>query len=155
MGMNIRELIPELPSGIVAVEEGFLRSIVIPGTRVYLSGRFDILTRLEDRSYGLIDFKITNPDEEKILKKYTSQLHAYKFALENPAEGKPEKISMMGAVSVHPDEMDIENGKLRFLATPRYHSVEEDMDKFLKLMKEISDFLNGPEPPPGRKLYAM
>ena len=94
MGMNIKELIPELPSGIVAVEEGFLRSIVIPGTNVYLSGRFDILTRLEDRSYGLIDFKITTPEEEKILKKYTSQLHAYKYALENPHVGKPEKISL-------------------------------------------------------------
>lgn len=149
MGMNIKELIPELPPGIVAVEEGFLRSKVIPGTNVYLSGRFDILTRFEDRTYGLIDFKITNPDEEKILKKYTSQLHAYKYALENPYEGRVEKISLMGAVSVHPDEMKIVDGKIRFLATPRYHSVKENMDEFLDLMKEISDFLDGPEPPPG------
>ncbi len=153
MGKNIQEVIPGLPSGIVAVEEGFLRSKPVPGTNVYLSGRFDILTKLEDGSYGLIDFKITTPEEDKILKKYTSQLHAYKYALENPQEGKPEKISMMGAISVHPDEMELKNGKIVFSATPRYHEVKENMDDFLKLMKEISDFLDGPEPPEGTECY--
>ena len=151
MGMDIKTLIPELPTGVIAVEEGFLRSKPIPGTNVYLSGRFDILTKLEDGSYGLIDFKITTPEEEKILKKYTSQLHAYKYALENPAEGKSEKISMMGAISVNPEEMKIQNGKIVFTAAPRYHRVEENMDKFLDMMKEISDFLNGPEPPEGKE----
>ena len=149
MGMDISDIIPGHPSGIVTVEEGFLRSKIIPGTNVYLSGRFDILTKLTDGSYGLIDFKITTPDEEKILKKYTSQLHAYKFALENPTEGSPIKISTMGAVSIHPDEMKLVNGRVQFTATPTYHPIKENMDEFLKLMKEISDFLNGPAPAEG------
>lgn len=149
MGMDISDIIQGHPPGIVTVEEGFLRSKIIPGTTVYLSGRFDILTKLTDGTFGLIDFKITTPDEEKILKKYKSQLHAYKFALENPATGTPIKISTMGAVSIHPDVMELVDGKIRFTATPAYHKVEENMDEFLYLMKEISDFLNGPEPSPG------
>jgi len=146
MGTNIKDIIPSLPSGIVSVEEGFLRSKVIPGTTVYLSGRFDILTKLTDGTYGLIDFKITTPDDEKIIKKYKSQLHAYKYALENPAMGSSIKISKMGAVSIHPDDMELVDGKIRFSATPNYHNIEENMDEFLTLMKEISDFLNGPVP---------
>jgi hypothetical protein len=104
---------------------------------------------MTDGTYGLIDFKITTPDDERIIKKYKSQLHAYKYALENPSLGKAIKISKMGAVSIHPDEMQLVDGKIRFTATPAYHSIEEDMDDFLKLIKEISDFLNGPVPTVG------
>ena len=149
MGKNITDIIPQLPSGIVTVQEGFMKSKIIPGTTVYLSGRFDILTKLEDGSFALIDFKITTPDDERILKKYKSQLHAYKYALENPAQGNAIKISKMGAVSIHPDEMKLVNGKIQLSASPAYHSVEENMEGFLNLMKEISDFLNGPPPSEG------
>lgn len=145
MGRNLQDILPSLPSGIVDVQEGFLRSIVVPGTKCYLSGRFDILTKLDDGSFALIDFKITTPDEEKI-QKYASQLHAYKFALENPATDKPIKISKMGVVSINPDEMKLENGKIVFSNTPTYHPVEEDMESFHSLIGEISQVLDGPLP---------
>ncbi len=125
-----------------------MRSIVVPGTSVYLSGRFDILTKLEDDTFAIIDFKITTPDEEKVLKKYTSQLHAYKFALENPAEGDPIKISKMGAISINPDHMKIENGKIVFTTTPTWHHIEENMEEFYSLLRNISDVLDGPLPEP-------
>lgn len=148
MGMNLRDILPDLPSGIIEIQEGYIKSIEIAGTNCYLSGRFDILTKLKDESYALIDFKITNPDEGKILKKYSSQLHAYKFALENPIEGKkPIKVSKMGAVSVNPDEMKIINGKIVFTATPQYHEVKEDMKGFYKFIGEISAVLKGDLPP--------
>ena len=147
MGMNLRDVHPELPSGIITVQEGFMKSKQIPGTNTYLSGRFDILTKLDDGTYAIIDFKITIPDEEKIFKKYTSQLHAYKFALENPLEGEPIKISKMGAVSINPDEMKLVNGKIVFTTTPSWHPIEENMDDFYNLIKEISTVLGGPLPP--------
>jgi hypothetical protein len=76
-------------------------------------------------------------------------LHAYKFALENPIDGiKPIKISKMGAVSVNPDKMKLVKGKIVFTATPAFHPIKEDMDSFYKLISEISDVLNGDEPPP-------
>src|SRR3989344_4686089 len=68
MGMNLKDIIPHLPSAIITMQEGYMRSVVIPGTNVYLSGRFDILTKLDDGTFAIIDFKITSPDEEKVLK---------------------------------------------------------------------------------------
>ena len=147
MGKNLKDIHPDLPSGEITIQEGFMKSKQIPGTNVYLSGRFDILTKLDDGTYALIDFKITSPDEEKILKKYSSQLHAYKYALENPADGKaPLKISKMGAVSINPDEMKLVDGKVVFTATPKYHEVVEDMDSFYEMINEISKVLDGPLP---------
>jgi len=148
MGKNLNEIHPSLPSGIIEIQEGFLRSIPIPGAeKCYLQGRFDILTKLDDGTYTIIDFKITSPDEDRI-QKYTSQLHAYKFALENPHSGKPVKISKMGIVSVNPEEMKLENGKIKFTAVPRYHAIEEDMDTFFALMKDVEKVLEGELPQP-------
>ena len=147
MGMNLRDILPDLPSGIITIQEGYMKSVVIPGTNVFLSGRFDILTKLDDGTFAIIDFKITSPDEEKVLKKYTSQLHAYKYALENPVEGESIKISKMGAVSINPEDMKLVNGKIVFTTTPTFHRIEENIESFQDLMKEISDFLNGDLPP--------
>ena len=148
LGKNLKDVHPDLPEGVIEIQEGYMKSITIPGTNAYLSGRFDILSKLKDGTYAIIDFKITTPDMEKILKKYSSQLHAYKFALENPADGKkPIKISKMGAVSINPEEMKLEKGKVVFTAVPDFFEVKEDMDSFFKLTKEISDLLNGPLPP--------
>ena len=147
MGMNLQDIHPSLPSGIIEIQEGYLMSVQINDTNCFLSGRFDILTKLEDGTCALIDFKIASPDEEKILKKYSSQLHAYKFALENPANGDPIKISKMGVVSINPEEMKLIDGKIVFTTMPTWHPIEEDMVGFLKLISEISTVLNGELPP--------
>lgn len=146
MGQNLQDINPELPSGIIEIQEGFLRSIPVPSSpNVYIQGRFDILTKLTDGTYTIIDFKITNPDADKVLK-YTSQLHAYKFALENPHIGKPLKISKMGIVSVNPEEMKLIDGKIQFTAVPRFHPVEENMEDFFTLLKDVSTVLQGEIP---------
>ncbi|MFH1535621.1 MAG: PD-(D/E)XK nuclease family protein [Patescibacteria group bacterium] len=145
MGMNLSDIHPNLPSGIIEIQEGHLVSKQINNTKCYINGRFDILTKLDDGTYAVIDFKITSPDEEKI-SKYTSQLHAYKFALENPENGKPIKVSKMGVVSINPDEMKLVKGKVVFTSTPNWHPVKEDMEGFYKLIEEISGVLNGDLP---------
>ncbi len=145
MGMNLSDIHPDLPSGIIEIQEGYMKSVTIDGTNCFLSGRFDILSKLDDGTYAIIDFKITTPDEEKI-QKYASQLHAYKFALENPVKGEPIKISQMGIVTVNPEEMKLVDGKIVFTTTPRFHPVVEDMAGFHELIKEISDVLNGDLP---------
>lgn len=147
MGKNLKDIHLDMPSGIIEIQEGFLKSKAIPGAEnCYISGRFDILTRLDDGTYSVIDFKITNPDENQI-RKFSSQLHAYKFALENPADGNPVKVSKMGLVSVSPESIKHIDGKLVFTATPKWHSIEENMDSFYNLVREISTVLNGELPP--------
>lgn len=148
MGKNLNEIHPSLPAGIIEIQEGFLKSVPIPGANsCFVQGRFDILTKLDDGTYTIIDFKITSPDEDRI-QKYASQLHAYKFALENPYSGKPVKISKMGIVSVNPEEMKLVNGKIEFTAVPRFHPVEEDMDSFFNLIKDVEKVLHGEVPDP-------
>lgn len=147
MGHNLKDIHKDLPSGIVDIQEGFLRSIPVPGAQdCFISGRFDILSKLDDGTYSVIDFKITNPDPDQI-RKFSSQLHAYKFALENPANGvKPVKVSKLGLISVTPESIDHVNGKLVFTADPKWHPIKTDMDGFFGLIKEISKVLNGPVP---------
>jgi hypothetical protein len=148
MGMNLQEINPELPSGIVNIQEGYLKSMPIGDC--FISGRFDILSKLDDGTYSIIDFKITTPDDEKI-QKYKSQLHAYKYALENPAQGYPIKVSKLGVVSVNPETMKHHDGKIHFTASPTFHPIEEDMDEFLSLIKDVSKVLNGPMPEPSQE----
>jgi len=147
MGKNLQDININLPSGIVSVQEGFMKSVPIPGAEdCFIQGRFDILVKMDDGTFNLIDFKITTPDEEKI-QKYASQLHAYKFALENPGNGKePIKISRLGVISVNPEEMSIKDNRIVFTAMPTWHEIQVNMDGFLSLIKEISLLLNGPVP---------
>src|SRR3989344_2590748 len=145
MGMNLSDIHPDLPSGIIEIQEGYMKSVAIDGTNCFISGRFDILSKLDDGTFAIIDFKITTPDEEKI-QKYASQLHAYKFALENPIQGTPIQILEMGVVSINPEEMKLVDGKVVFTTTPKYHPIKEDMAGFYKLIEEIATVLNGDLP---------
>lgn len=148
MGMNLTDIHPDLPSGIIEIQEGYMKSAPIEGTNCYISGRFDILSKLQDGTNAIIDFKITTPDEEKI-QKYASQLQAYKFALENPNTAqKPLKITKMGVVSINPEEMKLAGGKVVFTNKPTWHPVKEDSEGFYKMIKEISTVLNGDLPEP-------
>jgi hypothetical protein len=152
IGKNLNEINPELPSGIISSQEGSLRSSPVVGVEdCYISGRYDILIPLEDGTQAVIDFKITNPDSDQI-KKYASQLHAYKYALENPGNGKdPVKISKMGLITINPESIEHLNGKFIFTGSPKWHPIEEDMDSFISLVKEISTVLNGELPTPTEK----
>lgn len=146
IGKNLQEISTEMPSGIIDRQEGFIKSIKIPGTSCYLNGRYDLLIKLDDGTFAIIDFKITTPDEEQILKKYATQLHAYKYALENPMDGNPVKISKLGIVSVHPNEMELKDKKIVFTNTPTWHPITEDMDSFMGMVREIDIVLNGQLP---------
>lgn len=147
IGMDLKEIDSKLPSGKIEVKEGFLKSKPIPPTNdCFIGGRFDIASRLDDGTYSVIDFKITDPSEDKI-QKFFAQLHAYKFALENPAFGEPKKVSKMGVVTINPEEVLFPGDTVVFKAKPQWFEIAEDMDRFYAFISEISKLLNGPVPP--------
>ena len=147
MGMDLKEINSKLPSGKIEVKEGFLKSKPIPPSNdCFISGRFDIASKLDDGTYSVIDFKITDPNEDKI-QKFFPQLHAYKFALENPVFGEPKKVSKMGVVAINPEEISFPGDNVIFKAKPQFFEIEEDMDRFYAFISEISKLLNGPPPP--------
>ena len=150
MGMNLLDINPDLPSGIIEVKEGFLKSKPVPGAEdCFISGRFDIASRLDDGSFAVIDFKITDPKEDQA-KKFSSQLHAYKYALENPANEfvEPKTVSKMGLITIAPESIELNGGKVVFNAMPKWHDIPTEMDSFYSLISEISGVLNGELPEP-------
>lgn len=145
-GMDLRDINPALPSGIVEVKEGFLKSAAIPPANdCFISGRFDIVSKLKDGTHAVIDFKISDPKEEKI-QKFKHQLHAYKFALENPSFGPKKKISKMGVVVIAPNSIEFSGGGIIFKSSPVWFEIAEDMGNFFGFISEVSSLLNGPLP---------
>ena len=150
LGMDLREINSSLPAGKVEVKEGYLRSKPIPPTKdCFISGRFDFASHLDDGTYAVIDFKITDPTEEKI-QKFFPQLHAYKFALENPEYGAPKKVSQMGVIAINPEEISFPGEKVIFKAKPQWFEIKEDMERFYAFITEVSKLLNGPMPDPSK-----
>lgn len=145
-GKNLKDINSVLPSGIVEVKEGYLKSVPIPKAQdCFISGKFDIISRLKDGTYAVIDFKISDPKVEKI-RKFTYQLHAYKFALENPSLGSPKKVSKIGVVVVAPESIEFHDGEVIFKSKPNWFEIAEDMDAFFDFIALVSKLLNGPVP---------
>ncbi len=143
---NLSDIISELPSGKFDSQEGFLKSKPIPNKLdCYLNGRFDLLTKFDDGTYGVLDLKITDPSAES-LAKYDRQLHAYKFAHENPAVGEPKQISRMGLLVIQPQDVRYHKGYAFFRSKPIFREVIADMPAFYGFIDEISEVLGGELP---------
>jgi len=69
------------------------------GIEARVFGEYDLLVTMEGGGFGVYDFKVTRPNTEKIAK-YTPQLSAYAFALENPDRHKPMSVTAAGLIYV-------------------------------------------------------
>lgn len=148
IGKNFQELSPLLPEGLVESQEKFVESKPIPGTNLYIKGRYDLLVKQVDSTYIVVDFKITDPKaEEKKIAKYQTQLQAYHYAFEYPKIGEPKQITKLGLVVMYPDRVKFARGEAFLSFPPKWLEVELKKDSFLKFMKDVSDLLEGPVPP--------
>lgn len=145
MGKNLRTLSSDLPDGIVTTQEGWVESAIVPGTNVFIKGKYDLLVKSTDGTYTLVDLKISQPVEDKI-EKYKTQLGAYKFALENPAWGEKIKISKVGLLIFYPDTATFENNVARLDFPPKWLEIPSDDAGFVNFIKEIDGLLSGPLP---------
>lgn len=146
IGKNLTTLSAKLPEGIVESQEGWLESKPVPGTNLYLKGKYDLLVKQTDGTYLVIDFKISQPSEEKAAK-YRTQLQTYKFALENPVTGKPRLVTKMGLVIVYPEAVKYENDLAVVNFPPVWMEIPQEMESFYQFMHELDDLLAGPMPP--------
>lgn len=146
IGRDLQSLSPSLPAGIVESQEGFVESKQVPGTQVYLKGKYDLLVRQPEGTYLLVDFKISQPQEDKITK-YQTQLQAYKFAFEHPVSGSPKSISRMGLIVMYPDSAKFEDGKAYLDFPPKWLEIPVDTEAFNKFILDVSLLLEGPTPP--------
>ncbi len=142
---NLRELSEDLPDGIVETQEGWVESAVVPGTDVFIKGKYDLLVYQPDNSYMLVDLKISQPHEDKI-DIYKTQLAAYQFALEHPAQGKPINVTKIGLLLFYPDGVSFKSGKAYLEFPPKWLEVPIDEKGFLDFAKEVDTLLAGPTP---------
>ena len=105
------------------------------------------MTKFDDGSFGVIDLKITNPRDESLYK-FGTQLHAYKFALENPEVGDPIKIDRLGLLVISPEEVQFHKGYIFFRSKPIYKEIDINMDGFIEFIDKIATFLEGECPKP-------
>ncbi len=145
VGKSLKTISKDLPDGEVVIQEGWVESVVIPNTSVYLKGKYDLLVKNPDGSHTLVDLKISQPGDDKI-EKYKTQLGAYKFALENPKDGKPIKISKMGLLIFYPDQAEFKNGKALLDFPAHWFEVPSDEEGFLNFAKDVDSLLKGSRP---------
>ncbi|MDP2671445.1 MAG: PD-(D/E)XK nuclease family protein [bacterium] len=145
VGKNLQSLAKNLPDGEVVTQEGWVESIQIPGTSVYLKGKYDLLVKNSDGSHTLVDLKISQPGEDKI-EKYKTQLTAYKYALENPKTNSPIKVSKLALLIFYPDKVSFESGAALLDFPANWLEVPADDEAFQIFIKGVDRLLAGPEP---------
>ena len=145
VGKDLQSLAKSLPEGKVVTQEGWVESSVVPGTDVYIKGKYDLLVKRPDGTFLLVDLKISQPHEDKI-DKYKTQLNAYKFALENPKSGKGLSITKMGLLIFYPDRARFTDDEAIVHFPPKWLEVPLDVPGFVSFTKEVDKILAGDPP---------
>src|SRR3989339_307204 len=148
VGKSLKSISNNLPDGKVIKQEGWVDSVVVPDTSVFIKGKYDLLVENNDGTFTLVDLKISQPDIEKI-DKYKTQLNAYKFALENPKIGDPIKITKLALLVFYPDKVIYKNNTAFLTFPPKWLDVPLDTDGFIKFAKDIDELLKGNLPSEG------
>lgn len=158
-GLRTEKLHPALSPGVIKYGEKFVRSkpIEFPDRQssCYINGRFDIVVKFDDGSYGVIDFKTGSPRKEHS-NLYGRQLHAYAYALENPEENalSLSPVTKLGLLYFHPQntlQKENEVEKLLYEADVRWMEINKDQNSFLNFVKEmvkVLELTSLPKPTP-------
>ena len=94
----------------------------------------------------IVDFKISQPSDEKI-PKYQTQLQAYHYAFLHPAHGEVRNITKMGLIIMYPDQVKFEGGEAHMTFPPKWMEIPMENDKFIGFITKVSGLLEGPTPP--------
>lgn len=156
-GRRTQELHKDLPPGVISYGEKYVTSKPIQfstkTSACYINGRFDIVVEFDDGTFGVIDFKTSNPREEHPIL-YGRQLHAYAYALENPQDGalSLSPITKLGLLYFHPQktvQRENEIEKLLYEADIHWVGISKNQDNFLNFVSEMLGVLELPTPPNG------
>ena len=152
-GKHTSELHVDIPPGTVSHGEKSVRSQIIRlpkhNDTCYISGRFDIVVSFEDGTYGVIDFKTSNPNTESA-NLYSRQLHAYAYALEHPDPGALAlyPVTKLGLLYFYPSSIDQQGiERLSYEADITWVEIKKDEQSFLNFIDELLDVLESPAAP--------
>lgn len=147
-------LSPQLPPGTIKYRERFVKSvpIALPGaaSTCYIYGRFDAVIEFDDGTFGIVDYKTSDPRDEHVAF-YSRQLTAYAYALEKPAPNALglSPVSRMGLFIISPQRFECApSDEMIFVNQATWMEVPRDDGAFLSLLSDVLAVLEGPEPPP-------
>ncbi len=146
------EISVELPAGRIEYGERWVTSerIALSGHECFIRGRFDTVLAFSDGSYGVVDFKTTQPSQSHV-PFYSRQLHAYAYALEHPASGgfQLHPITHLGLFCVDPSAMErLPDGQIAYLGEPTWLEIPKDEQQFLGFIGDVMTLLAQADPPP-------
>jgi len=150
-GKRTEELHVALPPGVIKYAEKYVKSEPIAGhtAECIIKGRFDIVIEFDDKTYGVIDFKTGNPNEE-YHDLYSRQLHAYAYALEHPALGALDlsPVSKIGLLYFYPSKISQQSIEwLSYDAKTDWIEINKNEQKFLDFIREVLGVLESPKVP--------
>ena len=151
---STKELHPELPPGTIKYGERYVRSKLIwlpdRNATCFISGRFDIVTEFEDKTYGVIDFKTSSPNEKHI-DLYSRQLHAYAYALENASSDAKlglTPVTKMGLLYFSPTGVSQQStSQILYESDIRWVEIDRDKRDFLSFVSNVLYVLEPTSPP--------
>jgi len=152
-GKRTEDLHPGLPPGTVKYGEKWVKSqnIHLHGhsDTCFIKGRVDVIIEFDDGTYGVIDYKTGNP-ENKYSELYSRQLHAYAYALENPAFDSLQlsPVSMLGLLYFYPTQVSQNNIEwLSYDAKIELIETEKNDQDFMRLIGNVMTLLESSEYP--------
>jgi hypothetical protein len=146
------EMAPELRPGRIAFGDRWVRSrpLAVPGhdTQVALQGKIDTALSFDDGSYGIIDFKTSEPKDGHV-PFYGRQLHSYAIAAEHPAEGALDlsPVTQLGLLCVEPVAMIGVEDAVAYKGDTHFLEIERDDDAFYAFLSQVLYLLERPAPP--------
>jgi hypothetical protein len=153
-GRPASDLDPSLPPGTVTISEKWVESLPIslPGHDLscFLRGKIDAMLGFDDGSFGVVDFKTSEPKPAHI-PFYSRQLHAYAYALQHPAPNRLScsPISRLGLYVETPHAtLASTTSEISFHFRSAWLEVPYDINGFLDFIDMVLTLLSRPEPPP-------
>ena len=139
---------PDLPEGTIARHGGWVASKKLSyageETDYIISGKYDLVIEFADGTIGIIDCKFSAKDTNKS-EFYRPQLEAYAHAMENPAEGDAEKVSVLGLMvwSLPTSLTGVEPG---VNVNTSWQPVDRDPAKFESTINKLFKVILGDKP---------
>jgi hypothetical protein len=150
LGERAESVAPGAPAGVFSSPDRWVKSAPIAqssSTRpVILRGRLDVLVTCDDGTNAVVDFKTALPSDSHVLL-YGRQLHAYAWALEQPASGLPRTVSSLGLLSFMPERFGAEGSRASLVGDLRWVDVARDDLGFEAFLRKVVEVLEAPEPP--------
>lgn len=151
-GKKTEDMAEGLPPGRVAFGGRSVRSapLDVPGhaAGVVLAGQIDTALSFDDGTWGVIDFKTSDPKPEHVFF-YGRQLASYALAVENPAPGALElsPVTQLGLLCVEPLSMVALDEEVAYRSRAHFLDVPRDDQAFMGFLSQVLFLLERPEPP--------